>query len=168
MAAFHVENERIATFRELLAHHRRRDQRDAFHGRCHVPQRIELLVGWDERRRLADDAGADGTQDSLEFADIKIGAIPRIDSSLSSVPPVWPSPRPDIFGTITPHAAAIGARTIDTGADRRRYFGLPTLIPGMSERSTRSPDWAIASVSQAVSSSDMPRRTIAMRRAADW
>ena len=114
MAAFHVENERIATFRELLAHHRRRDQRDAFHGRCHVPQRIELLVGWDERRRLADDAGADGTQDSLEFADIKIGAIPRIDSSLSSVPPVWPSPRPDIFGTITPHAAAIGARTIDT------------------------------------------------------
>ncbi len=34
---------------------------------------------------------------------------PGIDSSLSSVPPVWPRPRPDIIGTTTPHAAASGA-----------------------------------------------------------
>ena len=32
-----------------------------------------------------------------------------MDSSLSSVPPVWPSPRPDIIGTTTPAAAASGA-----------------------------------------------------------
>ena len=36
---------------------------------------------------------------------------PGIASSLSSVPPVWPRPRPDIIGTTTPHAAASGART---------------------------------------------------------
>jgi hypothetical protein len=35
---------------------------------------------------------------------------PGIDSSLSTVPPVWPSPRPLIIGTATPHAATIGAR----------------------------------------------------------
>src|SRR3989449_6079107 len=35
-------------------------------------------------------------------------------SSLSRVPPVWPSPRPDIIGTATPHAATSGASTSDT------------------------------------------------------
>ena len=39
---------------------------------------------------------------------------PGIDSSLSSVPPVCPSPRPDIIGTYAPHAAASGASTIDS------------------------------------------------------
>ena len=34
---------------------------------------------------------------------------PGIDSSLSSVPPVWPSARPEIIGTTTPAAAASGA-----------------------------------------------------------
>ena len=34
---------------------------------------------------------------------------PGMDSSLSSVPPVWPSARPEIMGTITPAAAASGA-----------------------------------------------------------
>src|SRR5947199_5640313 len=36
---------------------------------------------------------------------------PGIDSSLSSVPPVWPRPRPLIIGTISPPAAATGAST---------------------------------------------------------
>ena len=39
---------------------------------------------------------------------------PGIDSSLSSVPPVWPSPRPDIIGTATPQLATIGASSRDT------------------------------------------------------
>ncbi len=34
---------------------------------------------------------------------------PEIDSSLSSVPPVCPSPRPDSCGTAAPHAATVGA-----------------------------------------------------------
>ena len=38
---------------------------------------------------------------------------PGIDSSLSSVPPVWPSPRPDTIGTATPHAATAGASGIE-------------------------------------------------------
>ena len=39
---------------------------------------------------------------------------PGIDSSLSSVPPVWPSERPDIIGTATPSDATSGASTSDT------------------------------------------------------
>ena len=35
-------------------------------------------------------------------------------SSLSSVPPVMPSPRPEIIGTFSPHAARAGASTRDT------------------------------------------------------
>src|SRR3954452_437921 len=35
-------------------------------------------------------------------------------SSLSSVPPVWPSPRPEIIGTAPPHAATSGASTSET------------------------------------------------------
>src|SRR5438093_8412710 len=31
-------------------------------------------------------------------------------ASLSSVPPVWPRPRPEIIGTKPPHAAITGAR----------------------------------------------------------
>ena len=49
-----------------------------------------------------------------------------------------------------------GARTIDTLSPTPPVLCLPTLMPGMSTRSTRSPDRTIASVSQAVSSSVMP------------
>ena len=37
---------------------------------------------------------------------------PGIDSSLSMVPSVWPSPRPAIIGTLTPKDATSGARMI--------------------------------------------------------
>ena len=81
------------------------------------------------------------------------------------MPPVWPSPRPDIFGTITPHAAATGASTIDTLSPTPPVLCFPTLNPGTSERSTRSPERAIAPASQAVSSSFMPLMTIAISNA---
>src|SRR5688572_14568691 len=42
---------------------------------------------------------------------------PGMLSSLSSVPPVWPRPRPDIFGTTTPHAAASGEHDRDLVAN---------------------------------------------------
>src|SRR3954467_6199587 len=35
-------------------------------------------------------------------------------SSLSSVPPVWPRPRPEIIGTAAPQAASTGARISET------------------------------------------------------
>ena len=56
---------------------------------------------------------------------------PGMLSSLSSVPPVCPSPRPDILGTVTPHAAARGARMIETLSPTPPVLCLPTLIPVM-------------------------------------
>ena len=41
---------------------------------------------------------------------VRLVRNPGIDSSLSSVPPVWPSARPEIIGTTTPAAAASGRR----------------------------------------------------------
>jgi hypothetical protein len=38
-----------------------------------------------------------------------VACHPGIASSLSSVPPVWPSPRPESWGTAAPHAATSGA-----------------------------------------------------------
>ena len=55
---------------------------------------------------------------------------PGIDSSLSSVPPVCPSPRPDIFGTMTPQDAASGASAIDTLSPTPPVLCLPTFTPG--------------------------------------
>ena len=93
---------------------------------------------------------------------------PGIASSLSSVPPVWPSPRPDIFGTITPQAATSGARTIETLSPTPPVLCLPTLMPGSPERSTRRPESAIARVRSAVSRAPMPFRTIAISSAEAW
>ena len=79
-----------------------------------------------------------------------------------------PSPRPDIIGTFTPHAAASGARTSDALSPTPPVLCLSTLTPGMPDRSTLMPDRTIASVSQAVSSVVIPRRTMAMRSAEAW
>ena len=81
------------------------------------------------------------------------------------MPPVWPSPRPDILGTVTPQAAASGARAIETLSPTPPVLCLPTLAPGMSDRSTRSPERSMASVSQAVSCGVIPRQTIAISSA---
>ena len=59
---------------------------------------------------------------------------PGIDSSLSSVPPVWPRPRPDIIGTTTPQAAASGASTSDVLSPTPPVVCLSTLRPGKSPR----------------------------------
>ena len=93
---------------------------------------------------------------------------PGIDSSLSSVPPVWPRPRPDIIGTTTPQAAASGARISEVLSPTPPVLCLSTFSPGRSDRSTLTPEWTIASVRSAVSSAVMPRRTIAISRAEIW
>ena len=43
---------------------------------------------------------------------------------------MWPRPRPDIFGTTTPQAAASGARMMDTLSPTPPVLCLPTLMPG--------------------------------------
>ena len=55
------------------------------------------------------------------------------------MPPVWPSPRPEIIGTGTPHAATIGARISDTLSPTPPVECLSTFMPGMAERSITSP-----------------------------
>ena len=78
-------------------------------GRRDVAQRVELLVGRDEVAGLADDRDADLAHLRDELVDrSRSTRKPGIDSSLSSVPPVWPRPRPDIIGNGTPHAATSG------------------------------------------------------------
>ena len=57
---------------------------------------------------------------------------PGIDSSLSSVPPVWPSARPDIIGTGTPQAATSGARQIEILSPTPPVECLSTLRPGIA------------------------------------
>ena len=99
---------------------------------------------------------------------VRLTLNPGIASSLSSVPPVWPSPRPDIIGTGTPHAAASGARMSDVLSPTPPVLCLSTLMPGMSLRSTRTPEWTIASVNDAVSAAVMPRSRIAISSADAW
>jgi hypothetical protein len=79
---------------------------------------------------------------------------------------VWPRPRPDIIGTGTPHAAASGARISEVLSPTPPVLCLSTFTPGMSLRSSRTPEWTMASVSQAVSSADIPRHTTAISQAA--
>ena len=81
------------------------------------------------------------------------------------MPPVCPRPRPDIIGTINPHAAASGARMSDVLSPTPPVLCLSTFVPAMSERSTRTPECTIASVSHAVSSAAMPRNRIAISSA---
>jgi hypothetical protein len=67
-------------------------------------------------------------------------------SSLSSVPPECPSPRPLIIGTGTPQAATHGARTRETLSPTPPVECLSTLIPGIPDRSAIAPERVIAVV----------------------
>ena len=84
--------------------------------------------------------------------------VPGTLSILSMVPPVWPRPRPLILAIFTPQAATMGAMTSVVLSPTPPVECLSTLMPGMGERSTMTPLWAITSVSSAVSASVMPRR----------
>jgi len=90
---------------------------------------------------------------------------PGIASSLSSVPPVCPRPRPDSFGTATPSAATSGATTSETLSPTPPEECLSTTGRPMSDRSSRSPLATIAAVHVDSSRADMPRSTIAMSSA---
>ena len=81
---------------------------------------------------------------------------------------MWPRPRPDIIGTLTPHAAASGARISDALSPTPPVLCLSTFTPGMDDRSTLIPDRTMAEVSHAVSSGVIPLRTMAISRAEAW
>ncbi len=98
----------------------------------------------------------------------KLSAVlnPGIASSLSSVPPVWPSPRPLIIGTVSPPAATMGARIKEVLSPTPPVECLSTFLPGMSAWLTTSPECSIASVSAAISARFKPRIHAAISHAA--
>ena len=82
---------------------------------------------------------------------------PGIDSSLSSVPPVWPSPRPLILPSGTPQAATMGPTAIDVLSPTPPVECLSTTVrPSAACRSRVSPERIIASVSANVSAPVRP------------
>src|SRR5690606_20068863 len=93
---------------------------------------------------------------------------PGIVSSLSTVPPVCPRPRPLIIGTGTPSAATSGASTSETLSPTPPVECLSTFTPGTAERSTTTPERSITSTSAASSSSFSPTKKTAIRKAAIW
>src|SRR5262249_29227383 len=89
-------------------------------------------------------------------------------SSLSSVPPVWPRPRPEIIGTAPPQAATSGASMRLTLSPTPPVECLSSRGPGRLEldQSMTRPDWAMARVSVTRSPISMPRKNTAMAKAA--
>ena len=130
-AGLDVEHQRVDALGDLLAHDRRADERDALDRAGHVAQRVQLLVGRRDLRRLADHRAADVAR-APPSSRRATGSTrkPGIASSLSSVPPVCPRPRPDIIGTGTPHAAASGARISDVLSPTPPVLCLSTFTPG--------------------------------------
>jgi hypothetical protein len=98
---------------------------------------------------------------------VTVVRYPGIESSLSSVPPVCPRPRPEIIGTMPPQAATTGASTRLTLSPTPPLECLSRIGPGKPLRqSSTVPERVIASVSAMVSSWDMPSRKKAIAIAA--
>lgn len=86
---------------------------------------------------------------------------PGMLSSLSRVPPVWPSPRPLILATKVPPgsmAASMGTTAMEVLSPTPPVECLSTVAPGMPERSTQSPERIMCRVRLVVSAGVMPRR----------
>ncbi len=91
---------------------------------------------------------------------------PGIDSSLSSVPPVCPSPRPDSCGTAAPQAATTGASGRVILSPTPPVECLSVVGRSRVEKSIRSPEAIIAAVQRASSAGVIPLSRIAIARAA--
>ena len=89
-----------------------------------------------------------------------------MDSSLSSVPPVCPSARPVIMGTVTPHAAAIGATIMEVLSPTPPVLCLSIFCALIDERSRPLPESRISRVNASVSSIVMPFKYTAISHAA--
>ena len=84
------------------------------------------------------------------------------------MPPVWPSARPDIMGTITPADAASGATMRLVLSPTPPVECLSTFTPGMAERSTVSPERNMHSVRRLTSRSDIPEKNTAIKKDDIW
>ena len=93
---------------------------------------------------------------------------PGIASSLSSVPPVWPSARPAIIGTVRPHAAQSGASASEILSPTPPVECLSTAGARSAVQRSRSPESIIATVQVVSSRVVMPRQTIAISSADSW
>ena len=89
---------------------------------------------------------------------------PGMDSSLSRVPPVWPSPRPDSWGTATPQAATRGASGSVILSPTPPVECLSAVGRESEEKSIRSPLSIMACVQRAISRRLIPLSRIAMAR----
>ena len=96
---------------------------------------------------------------------VKAARKPGMVSSLSSVPPVWPSPRPDSCGTAAPHAATSGVSGRVILSPTPPVECLSTVGRGIPDRSRRSPEAIIAAVQREISARLMPRSRMAMASA---
>ena len=92
---------------------------------------------------------------------------PGMLSSLSSVPPVCPRPRPLTIGTGTPQAATSGASTSEILSPTPPVECLSAATPSRDQSKTR-PEWRNACVSASVSPASRPRRNAAMSQALAW
>ncbi len=86
-------------------------------------------------------------------------------SSLSTVPPVWPRPRPLILAIFTPQAAAMGPQIREVLSPTPPVECLSTFTPGMGDKSAISPERAMLRVRPTVSSRLMPWKKMAISRA---
>ncbi len=93
---------------------------------------------------------------------------PAIESNLSSVPPVNPSPRPDILPTGKPVDATSGATISETLSPTPPVECLSTTNGATECKSSVSPEFAIAIVRSIVSCFVIPRRYTAMSHADIW
>ena len=91
---------------------------------------------------------------------------PGIDSSLSSVPPVWPRPRPESCGTATPNDATSGASGRVILSPTPPVECLSTVGLPRPAKLMRSPEAIIASVITRISSRVMPLSSTAIAKAA--
>ena len=98
----------------------------------------------------------------LNLSIVSSTLTPGTDSSLSSVPPVWPSPRPLIFATVPPHAATRGAAISVVESPTPPVECLSTFTPARSSSLTISPEFIMAKVSSLISRLVMPSRHTAI------
>ena len=76
-----------------------------------------------------------------------------------------PRPLPDIFDTFNPKVDIKGSSTNEVLSPTPPVLCLSTLIPSILDRSTVYPDSIMAFVKLKVSSSDIPLKYIAIKRA---
>ena len=110
----HVEHQPIEILRELLAHDARHDERLGRDGAGHIAQGVEFSVGGADIGGLSDDENPMLSSCASARRSSMWTLNPGMLSSLSSVPPVMPSPRPQIIGTQTSSQASNGASTSET------------------------------------------------------